>query len=48
VIAADPTTWLRIAGDVRAGIRTFQRGSLRVRGSLHLGVGVLAATSGAT
>ncbi|MET0760760.1 MAG: hypothetical protein ABWZ63_00340 [Thermoleophilaceae bacterium] len=48
VIAADPTTWLRIAGDVRAGMRTFQRCSLRVRGSLHLGVGFLAATSGAT
>src|SRR5918999_5114575 len=27
---------------------TFQRGKLRVRGSLHLGVGFLAATSGAT
>src|ERR687895_2023281 len=26
----------------------FQRGKLRVRGSLHLGVGFLAATSGAT
>ncbi|MET0206751.1 MAG: hypothetical protein ABW228_06185 [Thermoleophilaceae bacterium] len=48
VIAADPTTWLRIAGDVRAGMRTFQRCSLRVRGSLHVGVGFLAATSGAT
>jgi pimeloyl-ACP methyl ester carboxylesterase len=48
VIAADPATWMRIAGDVRAGMKAFQRGSLRVRGSLHLGVGFLAATSGAS
>jgi pimeloyl-ACP methyl ester carboxylesterase len=48
VIAADPATWMQIAGDVRGGMRAFQRGRLRVRGSLHLGVGFLAATSGAT
>jgi pimeloyl-ACP methyl ester carboxylesterase len=48
VIGADPSTWMRIAGDVRAGMQAFQRGSLRVRGSLHLGVGFLAATSGDT
>jgi pimeloyl-ACP methyl ester carboxylesterase len=47
-ITADPMTWMRIANDVRAGMRAFQRGSLRVRGSLHLGVGFLAATSGAS
>jgi pimeloyl-ACP methyl ester carboxylesterase len=47
-IAADPRTWTRVADDVRAGMQAFQRGSLRVRGSLHLGVGFLAATSGAT
>jgi pimeloyl-ACP methyl ester carboxylesterase len=47
-ITADPATWMRIAGDVRAGMAAFQRGKLRVRGSLHLGVGFLAATSGAT
>src|ERR687896_630669 len=46
-IAADPPTWMRVAGDVRAGMQAFQRGRLRVRGSLHLGVGFLAATSGA-
>jgi pimeloyl-ACP methyl ester carboxylesterase len=46
VITADPMTWMRIAGDVRAGMRAFQRGALRMRGSLHLGVGFLAATSG--
>jgi pimeloyl-ACP methyl ester carboxylesterase len=48
VIAADPMTWLRVAGDVRGGMQAFQRGKLRMRGSLHLGVGFLAATSGAT
>jgi pimeloyl-ACP methyl ester carboxylesterase len=46
-ITADPMTWMRVANDVRAGMQAFQRGSLRVRGSLHLGVGFLAATSGA-
>jgi pimeloyl-ACP methyl ester carboxylesterase len=48
VIAADAMTWLRVAGDVRGGMAAFQRGGLRMRGSLHLGVGFLAATSGAT
>ena len=48
VIAADPATWMRIAGDVRAGMRAFERGALRMRGSLHLGIGFLAATSGAS
>src|SRR5918992_447362 len=47
-ITADPATWMRVAGDVRAGMAAFQRGKLHVRGSLHLGVGFLAATSGAT
>jgi pimeloyl-ACP methyl ester carboxylesterase len=47
-ITADPATWMRVAGDVRAGMQAFQRGRLRVRGSLHLGVGFLAATTGAT
>jgi pimeloyl-ACP methyl ester carboxylesterase len=47
IIAADPPTWMRVAGDVRAGMQAFQRGRPRVRGSLHLGVGFLAATSGA-
>ena len=46
-IAADPPTWMRVADDVRAGMQAFQRGRLRVRGSLHLGVGFLAATSAA-
>jgi pimeloyl-ACP methyl ester carboxylesterase len=48
VISADPATWTRVASDVRAAMEAFRRGSLRVRGSLHLGVGFLAATSGDT
>ena len=48
VIDATPDTWMRIAGDMRGGMEAFQRGRLRMRGSLHLGVGFLAATSGAT
>jgi pimeloyl-ACP methyl ester carboxylesterase len=46
VIAAAPPTWMAIAADVRGGMTAFQRGKLHMRGSLHLGVGFLAATSG--
>jgi pimeloyl-ACP methyl ester carboxylesterase len=46
VITADAATWARLAEDVRGGMRAFQEGQLRMRGSLHLGVGFLAATSG--
>ena len=45
-IAADAATWRRIAEDVRGGMTAFRQGRLRMRGSLHLGVGLLAATSG--
>jgi pimeloyl-ACP methyl ester carboxylesterase len=45
-IAADAATWRRVAEDVRGGMTAFQKGKLRMRGSLHLGVGLLAATSG--
>jgi len=44
---ADPDTWEAIAADVRGGMDAFRRGRLRVRRDLHLGVGLLAATSGA-
>jgi pimeloyl-ACP methyl ester carboxylesterase len=47
-IAADPATWRRVAEDVRGGMTAFQQGKLRMRGSLHLGVGLLAATSGSS
>jgi pimeloyl-ACP methyl ester carboxylesterase len=45
-IAADPATWKRVTQDVRGGMTAFQQGRLKMRGSLHLGVGLLAATSG--
>ena len=45
-ISADVATWRAIAEDVRGGMTAFQKGKLRMRGSLHLGVGLLAATSG--
>ena len=47
-IAADAATWRAVGADVRGGMAAFQKGRLRMRGSLHLGVGLLAATSGST
>jgi pimeloyl-ACP methyl ester carboxylesterase len=47
-ITADAATWRAVGADVRGGMAAFQKGRLRMRGSLHLGVGLLAATSGAT
>src|SRR5688500_5121703 len=46
VLSADSASWRRIAADVRGGMDAFRAGKLRIRGSLHLGVGFLAATSG--
>jgi pimeloyl-ACP methyl ester carboxylesterase len=45
-LQADPTTWERIAADVRGGMDAFRARKLSVRRDLHLGVGFLAATSG--
>jgi pimeloyl-ACP methyl ester carboxylesterase len=47
VLSADAATWDRIAADLRGGMQAFRAGRLRIRGSLHVGVGFLAATSGA-
>ena len=47
VLSADAATWRRIAADLRGGMDAFRAGRLRIRGSLHVGVGFLAATSGA-
>jgi pimeloyl-ACP methyl ester carboxylesterase len=47
-ITADPGTWRTITRDVRGGMDAFRRGRLTIRRNLHLGVGFLAATSGAT
>src|SRR4051812_35214126 len=45
-LTADAATWRAIADDVRGGMDAFRAGRLRVRRDLHLGIGLLAATSG--
>ena len=47
-LTADRATWDRIAADLRGGMDAYRAGRLVVRHNLHLGVGFLAATSGAT
>jgi pimeloyl-ACP methyl ester carboxylesterase len=47
-LSADRATWASIASDLRGGMDAFRRGRLIVRRNLHLGVGFLAATSGAS
>ncbi|MFL5827639.1 MAG: alpha/beta fold hydrolase [Thermoleophilaceae bacterium] len=47
-LVADARTWGRIASDVRGGMAAFEQGRLVIRRDLHLGVGLLAATSGLT
>jgi pimeloyl-ACP methyl ester carboxylesterase len=47
VLSADAATWARIAANLRGGMDAFRAGQLGLRGSLHVGVGFLAATSGA-
>src|SRR3954447_13658314 len=46
VLSADPATWPRIAAHFRGGMEAFRAGRLRIPGSLHVGVGFLAATRG--
>ena len=48
LLSANAATWRRIAGDTRSGMEDFRSGRLSVRRNLHVGVGFLAATSGAT
>ena len=48
LLSADAATWGRVTRDLRGGMDAFRRGRLRVRTNLHLGVGLLAATSGIT
>ena len=47
-LSADPATWERMAQDLRGGMDAYRAGRLVIRHNLHLGVGFLAATSGAT
>lgn len=46
LISATDATWRRIALDHRGGLAAFRAGKLRLRHNLHLGMGLLAATSG--
>ena len=48
VLTADADTWRQIAVDLSSGMDSFRSGRLSVRRNLHVGVGFLAATSGAT
>ena len=47
-LTADAATWVRLADDLAGGMAAFRSGRLTVRHDLHLGVGFLAATAGAT
>ncbi len=48
LLVAGRSTWSRIARDLRGGMTAFRARRLSVRRNLNLGVGFLAATSGAT
>lgn len=47
ILTADRASWDGIARDLRGGMDAFRTGRLVIRHNLHLGVGLLAATSGA-
>src|SRR3954470_20165261 len=46
LLSADPATWQAISKDIRGGMQAFRQGRLTIRHNMHLGVGLLAATSG--
>ena len=48
LLSADEPTWRAITEDVRGGMDAYRKGKLSIRHNLHLGVGLLAATSGNT
>jgi pimeloyl-ACP methyl ester carboxylesterase len=48
LITADAPIWQRVAANPGATIRAYLSGRLTVRSNLHVGVGFLAATSGAS
>jgi pimeloyl-ACP methyl ester carboxylesterase len=48
VLTADAGTWQEIAADLRGGMNAYRASRLSVRRNLHVGVGFLAATNGAT
>lgn len=48
LLSADEATWRAITEDVRGGMAAYRKGKLSIRHNMHLGVGLLAATSGNT
>ena len=48
MLTADADTWQQIAADLRGGMDAYRASRLSVRRNLHVGVGFLAATNGAT
>ncbi len=48
MLRADTATWRHVTADLRGGMDAYRAGRLTVRRNLHLGVGLLAATSGTT
>jgi pimeloyl-ACP methyl ester carboxylesterase len=46
ILSADPATWQAISKDIRGGMQAYRQGRLSIRQNMHLGVGLLAATSG--
>ena len=48
VLHADTETWAKLAKNLAGGMTAFRAGRLTIRHDLHLGVGFLAATAGAT
>jgi len=48
VLSTDAETWGQLAANLGAGMEHFRSGRLSVRRNLHVGVGFLAATGGAT
>jgi pimeloyl-ACP methyl ester carboxylesterase len=46
VLSADHDAWSQIAADLRSGMDAFRSGRLTIRRNLHLGLALLAATSG--
>src|SRR4051812_37178961 len=46
LLRADAETWERVVRALPAGLSAFGRGRLEIRNNLHIGVNLLAATSG--
>ena len=47
VLSAGTQTWAKLGRDLSTGMAAYRSGHLRIKGSLHIGVGFLAATAAA-